>query len=37
MDNAGIAAEAMSREDYLRDIISENRRDAQAWFLCGWS
>ena len=29
MDNAGIAAEAMSREDYLRDIISENRRNAQ--------
>ena len=28
MDNAGIAAEAMSREDYLRDIIRENRQDA---------
>jgi len=29
MDNAGIAAEAMSREDYLRDIIADNRRQAQ--------
>ena len=29
MDNAGIAAEAMSREDYLRNIIRENRSDAQ--------
>ena len=28
MDNAGIAAEAMSREDYLRDIIGENRDNA---------
>ena len=28
MDNAGIAAEAMSREDYLRKIIGENRDDA---------
>jgi hypothetical protein len=28
MDNVGIAAEAMSREDYLRDIIRENRDDA---------
>jgi hypothetical protein len=28
MDNAGIAAEAMSREDYLRDIIGKNRDDA---------
>jgi hypothetical protein len=27
MDNAAIAAEAMSREDYLRDIIRENRDD----------
>ena len=27
MDNAGIAAEAMSREDYLRKIIGENRDD----------
>ena len=29
MDNAGIAAEAMSREDYLGDIISKKRGDAQ--------
>lgn len=29
MDNAGIAAEAMSREDYLGDIIREKRGDAQ--------
>ena len=29
MDNAGIAAEAMSREDYLRDIIRDNRNQAQ--------
>ncbi len=29
MDNAAIAAEAMSREDYLRDLIRENRREAQ--------
>ena len=28
MDNAAIAAEAMSREDYLRDILRENRDDA---------
>ena len=28
MDNAGMAAEAMSREDYLRKIIGENRDDA---------
>jgi hypothetical protein len=28
MDNAAIAAEAMSREDYLRDIIRDNRDDA---------
>jgi len=28
MDNAAIAAEAMSREDYLRKIIGENREDA---------
>jgi len=28
MDNAGIAAEAMSREDYLRKIIGESRDDA---------
>jgi hypothetical protein len=28
MDNAGIAAEAMSREDYLRKIIGENRDNA---------
>ncbi len=30
MDNAGIAAEAMSREDYLRDIIGQNRQQAQS-------
>ena len=30
MDNAGIAAEAMSREDYLRDIIRQNRQQAQS-------
>lgn len=30
MDNAGIAAEAMSREAYLRDIIGQNREDAQS-------
>jgi len=30
MDNVGIAAEAMSREDYLRDIIRENRDQASA-------
>jgi len=29
MSNAGIAAEAMSREDYLRKMIGENRRQAQ--------
>jgi len=29
MDNAAIAAEAMSREDYLRKVIGENRRQAQ--------
>lgn len=29
MSNAGIAAEAMSREDYLRKVIGENRRQAQ--------
>ena len=29
LDNAGIAAEAMSREDYLRDIIRDNRSQAQ--------
>ena len=29
MDNAGIAAVAMSREDYLRDIIRDNRQQAQ--------
>ena len=29
MDNAGIAAEAMSREDYLRDIIRDSRSQAQ--------
>jgi hypothetical protein len=29
MDNAGIAAEAMSREDYLRDIIRDKRSQAQ--------
>ena len=29
MDNAGIAAEAMSREDYLRDIIRDSRNQAQ--------
>ena len=34
MDNAGIAAEAMSREDYLRDIIAENRRNAQGLGSC---
>jgi hypothetical protein len=28
-DNAGIAAEAMSREDYLRNILRENRADFQ--------
>ena len=28
-DNAGIAAEAMSREDYLRDILRQNRADYQ--------
>ena len=28
-DNAGIAAEAMSREDYLRDILRQNRQDFQ--------
>ncbi len=30
MDNAAIAAEAMSREDYLRDILRENRQQAQS-------
>ena len=30
MDNVGIAAEAMSREDYLRDIINQNRNQASA-------
>jgi hypothetical protein len=30
-DNAGIAAEAMSREDYLRDILRQNRRDFQEY------
>ena len=30
MDNVGIAAEAMSREDYLRDIINQNRSQASA-------
>ena len=30
MDNAGIAAEAMSREDYLRDIIGNSRNQAQS-------
>jgi hypothetical protein len=30
MDNVGIAAEAMSREDYLRDVIRDNRNQAQA-------
>lgn len=30
MDNAGIAAEAMSREDYLRDIIKDSRNQAQS-------
>ena len=30
MDNAAIAAEAMSREDYLRDIIRDNRQQAQS-------
>ena len=29
MDNAGIAAEAMSREEVLRKMIRENRSDAQ--------
>ena len=29
MDNAAIAAEAMSREDYLRDIIRDSRQQAQ--------
>lgn len=29
MDNAAIAAEAMSREDYLRNILRENRKEAQ--------
>jgi len=29
MDNAGIAAEAMSREDYLRNIIQDKRSQAQ--------
>jgi hypothetical protein len=29
LDNAGIAAEAMSREDYLRDIVRDNRSQAQ--------
>lgn len=29
MDNVGIAAEAMSREDYLRDIIRDSRQQAQ--------
>ena len=29
MDNVAIAAEAMSREDYLRDIIRDNRQQAQ--------
>ena len=29
MDNAAIAAEAMSREDYLRDILRENTARAQ--------
>tara|TARA_R110002096_G_scaffold62591_3_gene154540 strand:- start:3391 stop:4434 length:1044 start_codon:yes stop_codon:yes gene_type:complete len=29
LDNAGIAAEAMSREDYLRDIIRDKRSQAQ--------
>ena len=28
MDNVGIAAEAMSREDYLRDVINQNRDNA---------
>jgi len=30
MDNAAIAAEAMSREDYLRDIIGDKRQQAQS-------
>jgi hypothetical protein len=30
MDNAGIAAEAMSREDYLRDVIGNSRNQAQS-------
>ena len=30
-DNAGIAAEAMSREDYLRDILRQNRQDFQEY------
>ena len=30
MDNAAIAAEAMSRDDYLRDILRENRQQAQS-------
>jgi hypothetical protein len=30
MDNAGIAAEAMSREEILRKMIRENRSDAQS-------
>ena len=30
MDNAAIAAEAMSREDYLRDILRENTARAQS-------
>ena len=30
-DNAGIAAEAMSREDYLRDILRQNRKDFQEY------
>jgi hypothetical protein len=30
MDNVGIAAQAMSREDYLRDIIGNSRNQAQS-------
>lgn len=30
MDNVGIAAEAMSREDYLRDVIRDSRNQAQS-------
>lgn len=30
MDNVGIAAEAMSREDYLRDVLRDSRNQAQS-------